>query len=115
MRDEAIRAAYESAKDRLGEMSLAEFSDALRDSEVVPVVVDGKCAGAVVISGPEMHACVMPWACGRWMSRRLLSLMGRVIGEHGRVITFATTEAGERFVQRLGFERMGAYWVKHGH
>lgn len=115
MREQAIVAAYESAKDRLDGMTLLEFSEALAGADVSPVVVDGVCAGAVIVSGPEMHACVLPWACGRWMSKRFLTLMGRVMGEYGRIVTFATTDAGERFVKRLGFEREGAHWVKYGH
>lgn len=112
-RNEAIKAAHESVLPRL-DISLSDFSEAIDDSEVLPVVVDGVTAGAVIVKGPEVHACILPWACGRWFTRKWLRVFENLLQENGRLVTSATTEAGERFVSGLGFERCGAYWVKHG-
>lgn len=112
MRDQAITAAYESAKDRLGAMSCADFADALSDAEVHPVIVDGRCAGALVVSGVDVHACVLPWAQGKWLTRKMLRILNRVILDYGFATTSATTEAGERFVRALGFEPCGLGWIK---
>ena len=115
---DAIEAAYLSATDRLGTMSLREFRAAVAGFEVFPVVVDGKPAGAVFVSGREIHACVQPWAHGRWFQRWALKLLADVIEKHGSAVTTATTDAGRKFVERLGFKPDGAMWIKeakHGH
>jgi hypothetical protein len=112
-RDQAIQAAHESIKGRL-DISLQDLTRELADSEVLPVLVNDNLAGAVVITGPEVHACILPWACGRWFSKRWLRVFDGLLQEHGEVVTSCSTAMGEDFVKRLGFERMGAYWVKYG-
>lgn len=102
-----LEAAYLSAKDRLGEMSLEQFKDAIRDFEIHPVVVDGECAGAILVAGFEIHACVLPSVYGRWVNRAALRLMNDVIEKHGFAQTHALTQAGQEFVERLGFVRHG--------
>ena len=71
------------------------------------MVVDGQIAGALIVSGCEIHACILPQFKGRWLSRKELRIMNAVIEKHGYAQTSATTEEGEKFVHRLGF-------VKHG-
>lgn len=107
-----IRAAYESAADRLNGLSFDDFSRALDRCEVHPVEVLGKTAGAIVVSGAEVHACVLPWARGLWLSKRMLRVLGGVIQKHGYALTTATTEEGRQFVERLGFFPDGPYYKK---
>lgn len=112
---DALNIAYQSAADRMPGVTLEQFRAALAGAEVHPVTVDGNTAGAVIVQGAEVHACVLPWACGRWMSRAMLRVLDDVIARHGRAETSATTEAGRKFVQRLGFVPSGDKWVKYGH
>lgn len=70
------------------------------------VFVDGDDVGAVLVVGPEIHACIKG-GFGRWFSKRYLRVLDDVIREHGYAHTATTTEAGEAFVKRLGFEYVG--------
>lgn len=111
---DAVEAAYLSAMDRLGQMTLGEFRRAVSRCDVYPVEVRGQVAGAIVVQGPEIHACVLPWAHGRWISKKMLGVLDKVIKTHGYAQTTATTEQGRRFVERLGFERSGNVYRKVG-
>ncbi len=115
---DAIEAAYLSAMDRLGPVSLDDFRSAVARCEVHPVEVAGETAGAIVVRGAEVHACVMPWAHGRWFNKAMAGILNSVIRRHGYAYTTATTEAGRRFVQRLGFKPSGDGYRKetrYGH
>lgn len=111
---DAVEAAYLSAVDRLGQMTLDEFRRAVSKCDIHPVEVRGRIAGAIVVSGPEIHACVLPWAHGGWIGRRMLGVLDSVIKTHGYAQTTATTEQGRRFVERLGFQRVGNVYRKVG-
>ncbi|WEF34856.1 hypothetical protein [Pseudoduganella chitinolytica] len=114
-----LREAYEASQWDLKGMSYEQFSLALRGTRVEPVMVDGKCCGALVIAGNELHACVQPHVRGRWLSRRVLRLLDAVIAQHGEAVTRVTSDAGRRFVEALGFEKDGELyrsrkqWVSH--
>lgn len=109
---DAVAAAYESARDRMPGVTLERFREFAAGCEVHEVSVGGEVAGAILVRGDEIHACVMPWACGRWMNKRTLGVLRSVIERHGRAVTAATTEAGRQFVSRLGFVQRGDVWVK---
>jgi hypothetical protein len=111
-RDEAIEAAYASAVDRLPGLDAADFAKAVADWDVYPVVIDGKTAGAILVNGCEIHACVLPEAFGRWFSKRSAKVLAGVIAKHGRAVTSATTPAGRAFVERLGFVEVNSVFVK---
>lgn len=116
--EDAIAAAYESAVDRLGGMTLEEFRGAMAKCRVYPVRVDGKIAGAIVADGNELHACILPWAHGLWFSRTAARILNDVIARYGYAKTQATTMAGKEFVERLGFVFRGDCYVKevpYGH
>lgn len=100
---QALRLAYESAAPRLDGMSFDAFLSGVAGFEVHPVLARGQLAGAVLVRGPEIHACVLPWARGRWFGRAEAALLNRVIDCHGAATTSATTEEGRLFVERLGF------------
>jgi hypothetical protein len=99
----ALKAAYLSANGRL-ELTEDEFLKAVESWEVHPV-----SGGAVLINGEEIHACVLPESFGRWLTRGVLrKTLGSVLERHGRAITRVAVgnEAGERFVMRLGFQKI---------
>ena len=112
-----IEAAYNSAKARLGGITLDEFDAAVSACECHPVEVDGRLVGAVLVHGPEMHACVNPEGFGRWFSRKFIALIDSVAKKHGFAMTRAETQAGRDFVSRLGFkeERPGVFVRAYGH
>lgn len=115
--NEALHQAYLSAQDRLDGLTFAEFARALSKAEVHPVNVDGECVGALIVDGPEIHACVN--GCkGLWVTRREVRILNGVIAKHGYAVTTATTSEGRQFVQRLGFKPFGGKWIKetpYGH
>jgi GNAT superfamily N-acetyltransferase len=110
-----LQAAFESVKPRAPALRFDDFEEFVRGAEVHPAVVDGEVVGALIVKGPEIHACVLPKAKGRWGSKRLLSVLHRVIRTHGYATTSATTADGVAFVRRLGFVQDGNRWVKYGH
>ena len=109
-RADCLRAAYESAQDRLPPgAGLPAFERSLAAWEVIPVQVDGQLVGAILRSGPELHACVRPQGFGRWLGRRHLRLVQDAIDRHGCCTTsvMAGNRTGMEFVSRLGFVRTG--------
>lgn len=110
---EYLVAAWESVTPRAA-MSLAEFMRGIEGADVYPVSVDGVPVGAVIVSGPEVHACVSG-GYGRWFKREHFALLASIIKEHGYAQTSATTEQGRAFVERLGFKQDGEIWRLYGH
>ena len=97
----ALKAAYFSTKDRIS-LTEEEFIKAVEDWEVIPVT-----GGAVLIKDEQIHACILPEAFGKWITRGLIRrTLGEVLRKHGRAVTSTDTKAGERFVERLGFRKI---------
>ena len=109
--EQSVKAAWESVSDRWP-VSFEAFCELVNDWEIVPIQVDGKVAGAVLINGPEMHACVLPFARKRWFTRRFHRLIDGIIEKHGYAQTHASTELGRQFIERLGFVRYGESYRK---
>ena len=101
-----LEAAYLSLKDRTG-ASFEEFKAACRDCEVHPIYAYGRIGGAVIVKGPEIHACILPFAQRRWLNKASIQIMNDVIAVHGFAQTHVTTDAGRIFVERLGFTQSG--------
>lgn len=119
MRMQALEKAYLSASSRMPSISFPAFVACMQAWDIYPVEVDDEVVGAVLTCGPEIHACI-DQGYGRWLNRRVLrETLERVIAEHGYALTSATTDAGRRFVERLGFvEQAPGQFVKvnnHGH
>lgn len=96
--------AYEALKPRLP-LSYHDFCKVFEPFEIVAVK-----GGAVMIRGNEVHVAVVKSAEGRWLSRRLIrSVLGRLLSEYAVVVTSVMkgNERGQRFVERLGFQRVG--------
>lgn len=109
----AVTAAYESAMGRMN-VPLEVFYEAVSGWEVVPVRVDGKLVGAVLMNGPEIHACIKPEGFGKWLTKGVLrNTLCKVLKAHGKAVTRFTegNAAGEYFVTRLGFKKEGEAWV----
>jgi hypothetical protein len=106
-RHKALLAAYESMKTRLNAgFSFSDFEKQTFDWQVEPVSVDGELAGAVLINGPEIHACILPDYFGRWLTRSVLRrTLYAVLEKYGYATTHVTegNAIGDAFVKRLGF------------
>lgn len=100
---QALRLAFESLSPRAPGISFKQFARVAAECEVHAARAGGRLCGAVLVLGKEVHACILPWARGRWFGRAQAALLNRVIEQHGEAITTATTEEGRRFVERLGF------------
>jgi NAD(P)H-nitrite reductase large subunit len=111
---QALIVAYQAASPRMPGVLLPDFLKAMEGAKVTPVHVDGKCMGAIIARGNEIHASVLPEAKGRWMTKQALRVLLDVIKEHGMATTYATTDEGVRFVKRLGFIPVADKWVIYG-
>lgn len=109
MSSDALYTAYRSVLPRLPGLTFEQFRDATARCRVEPVVVRGEIAGAVLIQGAELHACILPAFFRRWLTRSVLRrTLHAVLDEHGRAITRTTAgnEVGAAFVARLGFTKI---------
>ena len=98
----SLRKAWESVTPR-ADVTWEQFQ--ALNAEVHDVTVDGKDVGAILVIGPEIHACITPDGFGRWCSRRLAPILDNVIEKHGFATTGVTVEneVGKRFIERMGF------------
>jgi hypothetical protein len=98
------------------DVSFDQFKRSIADWEIHPVTLDDESIGAVLVNGPEVHACING-GYGRWVRRAQLRILHRVMEKHGYAQTHATTEAGREFVDRLGFKPYGDAFrrYKDGH
>jgi hypothetical protein len=106
---DALYAAYRSVLPRLPGLTFEQFRDATSHCRVEAVLVRGELAGAVLIQGAELHACILPAFFGRWLTRSVLRrTLAAVLEQHGHAITRTTVgnEAGAAFVARLGFTKI---------
>lgn len=117
-RQEALEAAYESAKERM-HLSRDDFMATFGTWRVRPVKVRGELVGAVLVGGNQIHACIKPRGFRRWLTKGVLKdTLLAVITEHGRAITSVSkdNEIGHRFVAGLGFkpvsEADGVTWYE---
>jgi hypothetical protein len=114
---DALHAAFESLSAR-ADLSFEQFEAFAAGCDIHPVCVDGDIVGAVIVKGPDIHACILSQARGRWFSRRCALILNDVIARHGFARTSATTQEGMEFVMRLGFRPSGRDWLKedpYGH
>lgn len=100
-----LEAAYLSIRDRW-DGTFEQFNQATAGWEVHPVFIGGEAVGAILVDGPEIHACIA-LGYGRWFRKEQARILNAVIEQHGYAQTHATTQAGIDFVLRLGFEPHG--------
>ena len=106
--DYALLMVYASVKHRL-KIGVAEYIEALKDWDIVPLTENGRVIGGVLLKDNEIHV-----GCGvkpRASTRKFIKgTLGEVIEKYG----FATTQvqegnlAGLRFCERLGFVKLSA-------
>ena len=104
-----LQAAWTSLVDRYP-VGFDDFESSLEGWSVYPVHVGTKVAGAILVNGPEIHACILPFAKGKWFGKKAIRVMNDTIEKNGYAQTHATTQEGEEFVLRLGFVRHGQHF-----
>lgn len=104
-----IAEAYASAHSRLSGMTLAEFDKNTQQFAATPLYYLGECRGAMLVLGNEVHACVTP----PWYARQAIRVINDVIDQYGEATTHATTEAGRRMVEKLGFVKDGEIYRRN--
>ena len=109
---EVLKAAWLSLLDRFP-VEYEVFLDFANSCEVNPVYVNGQVAGALIVKGSEIHACILPEFKGKWLTRKELRILDSVIDKHGFAQTSATTKDGEYFVSRLGFVKDGEIYRRY--
>lgn len=109
----SLRTAWESLHPR-SSVSYRDFCALAQRGQVHDIFLDGLDVGAILVIGPEIHACIKPAGFGRWFNKRAKAILTEVIARHGHATTTVTAgnETGHRFVTRLGFDRIdcGAVW-----
>jgi len=98
---------YESVKGRLN-IGVAEYIEAVKDWDVVPLTERGEVIGGVLSKGNELHVGYgkKPRATIRPFVKQIL---GGALDKYGYVVTsvMAENKAGLRFCERLGFVKYG--------
>ena len=107
-----LHAAWESVAQR-SPITFDDFLSEFAGADAYPVSVDGKPVGAVIVVGPEVHACISG-GYGRWFKREHFLILRALIEVYGYAQTRVTTPAGEAFVRRLGFVPCGEVWRLYG-
>ena len=104
-----LEAAWASLVDRYP-VTFEEFQNSLDGWDVHPVHVRREVAGAILVKGPEIHACILPFAKGQWFGKKAIRVLNDTIEKNGYAQTHATTKEGEEFVSRLGFVNHGQHF-----
>lgn len=104
--DRAMLMVYQSVKHRL-KMGVAEYIEALKDWDVVPLTEAGRVIGGVLLKGNEIHVGYgeKPKASIRGHIRATLK---SVVETYGSAVTRIGLDnpAGIRFCERLGFVKI---------
>lgn len=108
---DAIYAAWKSLSNR-SIVTCIEFMNFAKCCDVYPVLCNNVIAGAVLVIGPDIHACILPFAKGKWMNKKHLRIINAIIDKHGYARTSATTDDGNDFVTRLGFVQDGSNFIR---
>lgn len=104
-----LEAAHKSLGSR-AIISFDEFAKAAAGWEVVPVYVSGEVAGAVLVKGHELHACILESYKSRWISKTLYKMIFvDRLKAFGKLTTSVSTtcKQGMEFVKRCGFVCVG--------
>ena len=107
---DALSAAWTASRWQFApDYTFDQFAAAVADWECWPVVVGGEMAGALLVKGCEIHACILPEYFRRWASPSLYRRVIRRLRECGRLTTSVNCghDAGHEFVARFGFKCCG--------
>lgn len=107
MRDEAVYMLWRSVKERLG-ISHSVLESALKDWEVVPLLVDGEVVGAFVIKNAEVHLGYgdLPKGSIRHHIKTVFEPTLKRFG-HLKTSVLEQNTKGIEFCKRMGFEEVG--------
>lgn len=104
----ALHMIFKSVEHRLP-ISFEQFSKALNDWEILPVVQRGKLFGGVMVKGNEIHVgfAEKPNASIRG---NIKEIMKPLLEKHGFVVTSVQKDNinGLNFCKRLGFVEFGS-------
>jgi hypothetical protein len=106
----AIRAAWDASRWQFApDYTYDQFADAISDWECWPVEVGGEMAGALLVKGCEIHACIKPEFFRRWATPGMYRRVMRHKALYGRLVTRVNVDhdAGREFVERFGFTMTG--------
>jgi hypothetical protein len=99
----ALMMIYKSVENRLP-IGFDEFSEALKDWEIIPIVQRGKLFGGVMVKGNEIHVgfAEKPAASIR---KNIKEVLKPLLEKHGFVVTTVAKDNinGLNFCKRLGF------------
>jgi hypothetical protein len=104
----ALKAAYESAKDRIN-ISEADFIKMFgKDWEIIPVKVKHQIVGCMLRKGPELHAAIKPEGHKKWYRKAEKKVVEDTVKQFGYAVTavMANNKEGQAFVTRLGFKQV---------
>lgn len=105
----ALRAAWEASAWQFKDTTFDDFAAMVADWECWPVEVCGEMAGAILVKGCEMHACIKPDYFRRWATPGLYRRVLRRLRDCGKLTTSVRDghDAGHDFVARIGFQCCG--------
>ena len=106
MAAECQQIAYNVLKDRLPpDWTFETFAEKSTRFSFFPVIVNGECVGAIIFSGHDVHAAIMPKARGRWFNKRIARWFNNQLHLYGKLTTKVMTgyRMGHEFAERLGF------------
>lgn len=107
--DRALVMVYSSVKDRVG-MGFAQYAEAIKDYELIPLTESGKVVGGVLLKSNEIHV-----GCGEKLKasarRYIRQYLNKILDSYGFAITSvqAHNSVGLKFCERLGFVKVGEY------
>lgn len=104
--EELVELVYDQVKHRLNGMPIDKFAEATSRFKYIPVEVDSKTVGAIMIDGNEWHIAVMPEYRKKWATKGLMKFFKDAINKHGKIVTAVSMEhdLGHGFARKLGFK-----------
>ena len=101
--EQAVRAIYESVRDRLV-CDFATFASCLKDWNIVPLVQNNKVIGGVMVRGNEIHVGCSQRPPASAL-RYIRSTLGSILSRFDAAVTYVmeSNKQGLAFCYRLGF------------
>ena len=101
--EQAIRAIYDSVRDRLV-CDFATFAGCLKDWCIVPLVQNNTVIGGVMTKGNEIHVGCSQRPLASAL-RHIRDTLGGILARFGKAITYVmkSNKQGLAFCYRLGF------------
>lgn len=104
-----LEAAYQSIGNRAN-ITFGQFQESVKSWEVFPVFVKDNVAGAILLNGEEVHACILAKYKCKWLNKSLYKqVFVNRLKQYGKLKTsvLITCNEGAEFVARCGFVKVG--------